>query len=222
MGTEVTFSWLPNGEDDLAGYKIYYGTVSQEYTTVVDVGNPDPNDGRVTFSLDCSGAGLTYYITATAYNESGLESDYCPEVVWQCPVIEPENHAPVASVVSLAGVEDKSCSGMLAASDADGDALTYSLVNDASLGTVTITDAASGAFVYTPMADVSGADSFTFKVSDGQAESNTATVTVTIAEVNDATGGRGMVFYLSIRGQAESANTGRRRMWMMMSLTYMR
>ena len=39
---------------------------------------------------------------------------------------------------------------------------------------------------YTPTADANGADSFTFKANDGQADSNTATVELNIAPVNDA------------------------------------
>ena len=38
---------------------------------------------------------------------------------------------------------------------------------------------------YTPAADYNGADSFTFKVNDGLADSNTATVAITVDAVND-------------------------------------
>src|SRR5215211_158046 len=39
---------------------------------------------------------------------------------------------------------------------------------------------ANGSFTYTPDANFSGADSFTYKVHDGSADSNTATVTITV------------------------------------------
>ena len=32
-------TWNPNDEGDLRGYKIYYGTLSANYTAIVDVGN---------------------------------------------------------------------------------------------------------------------------------------------------------------------------------------
>ncbi len=93
------------------------------------------------------------------------------------------NTAPVA----LAGVatldEDTFVNIALAASDDDGDSLTYSVVDQPSGGTVAI----SGNFaIYTPYQDVNGTDSFTFKANDGSADSNTATVTVTVNPINDA------------------------------------
>ncbi len=52
-------------------------------------------------------------------------------------------------------------------------------------GTVVITNATSGAFRYTPNANFNGTDTFTYKANDGTADSNIATVTVTITPVND-------------------------------------
>ena len=49
-----------------------------------------------------------------------------------------------------------------------------------------ITNAATGAFTYTPSANANGTDTFTFRASDASLDSNVATVTITIAAVNDA------------------------------------
>lgn len=58
---------------DLAGYKIYYGTSSGNYTEVIDAGNVTTRTvGRL--------APGTYYFAVTAYNGSGYESDYSNEV----------------------------------------------------------------------------------------------------------------------------------------------
>ena len=87
---------------------------------------------------------------------------------------------PVASDAGIATMMDTPVNGTLSASDADGDPLTYSLVSNGTLGMAVITDANTGAFTYTPNAGVTGTDSFTFVANDGMADSNIATVTVTI------------------------------------------
>ncbi|MCK5339783.1 MAG: tandem-95 repeat protein, partial [Desulfobulbaceae bacterium] len=71
------------------------------------------------------------------------------------------------------------------ATDADNDSLAYAIVENGLIGAATITNAATGAFSFTPDANAFGTDSFTFKVNDGTLDSNTATVTVTISAVND-------------------------------------
>ena len=92
----------------------------------------------------------------------------------------------MASNGALTTPEDTAANGTLAATDVDGDALTYSIVANGLKGTATITNATTGAYTYTPNANASGQDTFTFRASDGSLNSNTATVTVTIAAVNDA------------------------------------
>ena len=68
--------------------------------------------------------------------------------------------------------------------DVDGDALTAVLVSGPANGTLTLN--ADGSFTYTPDANFNGTDSFTYKASDGTADSNVATVTITVTPVNDA------------------------------------
>ena len=94
--------------------------------------------------------------------------------------IVPTNAVPIASPSAVSTDENIPTNGTLIASDADGDPLTYSIVTNGSLGTAVITNATTGAFNYTPRQDENGTDSFTFKANDGKADSNIATVTVTI------------------------------------------
>ncbi len=51
--------------------------------------------------------------------------------------------------------------------------------------TARLTLNADGTFSYTPDANFNGTDSFTYKANDGQADSNVATVTITVNPVND-------------------------------------
>jgi len=80
---KVSFSWLPNGEADLAGYRVYYGTASRNYTQVLNVGNTN----RATVSNLV--AGTTYYFALSAYDTVGLESAFTSEIVYSVPIPEP-------------------------------------------------------------------------------------------------------------------------------------
>lgn len=75
---EVKFSWLPNKEANLAGYKIYSGTEPRNYDTEVDVGMGKLENGRVTAILTRR-PGKIYY-AATAYDDQGQESDFSEEI----------------------------------------------------------------------------------------------------------------------------------------------
>ena len=65
----VTLAWDESNE--AACYKIYYGTASNNYSSVVNVGNYVTSH---TFADLPNGS--TYYFAATAYDASNLESDY--------------------------------------------------------------------------------------------------------------------------------------------------
>ncbi|MFN8487764.1 MAG: Ig-like domain-containing protein [Caldilineaceae bacterium] len=87
------------------------------------------------------------------------------------------NNPPVANDQSVTTAQNTAVNITLTASDADNDPLTYSIVSNPSHGGL------SGAppnLTYTPNAGFSGSDSFTFKVNDGKADSNIATVNITV------------------------------------------
>lgn len=94
------------------------------------------------------------------------------------------NLAPVANNDIAGTNEDSSVVIAVLANDSDpeGDTLTVASVGDAANGATT----ANGSSVtYTPNANYSGADSFTYTISDGFGGSATATVDVSIMPVND-------------------------------------
>jgi VCBS repeat-containing protein len=93
------------------------------------------------------------------------------------------NDAPVADDQSVTTDEDTAVGIALTASDVDGDPLTYSIVSGPSNGSVSGTPPS---VTYTPNADFNGPDSFTFQANDGSADSNVATVSITVSPVNDA------------------------------------
>jgi VCBS repeat-containing protein len=74
--------------------------------------------------------------------------------------------------------------GVLAAdTDVDGDALTAVVVNRPEHGSLVLN--ADGSFSYSPGPAFIGTDKFCYYATDGQAMSNVATVSITVATVND-------------------------------------
>ena len=98
------------------------------------------------------------------------------------------NHPPVANNDSYAVNQDTvlsvSAPGVLGNdTDVDGDALSAVLVSGPSHGSLVLH--ANGSFTYTPNPGFACVDSFQYKANDGTADSNVATVTIT---VNDTQG----------------------------------
>jgi hypothetical protein len=92
---------------------------------------------------------------------------------------------PVPSLTAVTTAEDTPLNGTLIATDINGDPLTFSIVSNGAKGTATITNASTGAFIYTPNPNANGSDTFSFKANDGKLDSNVATVTISITPVND-------------------------------------
>ena len=74
FAAQIRVAWDPNTEPDLAGYTVYYGTVSGTYEEPIDVGNV------TAYTLTGLILGQTYYISVTAHDTSNNESGYSNEV----------------------------------------------------------------------------------------------------------------------------------------------
>lgn len=92
------------------------------------------------------------------------------------------NDAPVAENQTVTVIEDTNKNITLGASDADGNTLVYTIVSGPANGTLSGTGAN---VTYSPNANYTGSDSFTFRVNDGLLNSNIATVSITVTPVND-------------------------------------
>jgi VCBS repeat-containing protein len=126
---------------------------------------PAPNFcGTDTFTYTVSDGSLSdtgaVTITVVCVNDAPVAVDDAYAVQWNTVLIVP---AP--------GVK---------ANDADIDSPVVSaiLVTPPSHGTVILN--ADGSFIYTPVGNYSGADSFTYRLNDGLADSNVATVAITV------------------------------------------
>ncbi|MCK4986671.1 MAG: tandem-95 repeat protein, partial [Desulfobacterales bacterium] len=96
--------------------------------------------------------------------------------------VNPLNDAPVADAQTVDFNEDEPKAITLTGSDAEGDSLTFYIVERPSHGELS-GDAPN--LTYTPQENFNGSDSFSFKVDDGELYSNAATVSLTINPVND-------------------------------------
>lgn len=160
-------------------------------------------------ATDVDGDALTYSVVGTnngTVTVNGSTATYIPNQDWNgedtftykandgtddsntatvTVTVNAVNDAPVTQNVSFTTDEDtpytESYIGYV--SDIDGDDLTIIGVTNPTFGTATCegTDC-----TYTPYQDVHGTDSFTYKVNDGELDSNISTVSVTINPVNDA------------------------------------
>jgi VCBS repeat-containing protein len=134
-----------------------------------------------TFSY-APGADFTGIVTFTyrATTADGTSSNVATVTITVTSV----NDAPVADAQSVATAEDASVSVVLTGSDVDGDALTFSIATPPAHGSLAAA-ASPGTYTYTPNANYSGPDSFTYQAGDGALQSNVATVTITIGALND-------------------------------------
>ncbi len=92
------------------------------------------------------------------------------------------NHAPIAQSSKITINEDEIANITLLASDVDGNTLSYTYTSPIH-GILTST---APNLIYEPDKNYFGSDSFTFRVSDGELESEDVTIDIIVNAVNDA------------------------------------
>lgn len=90
------------------------------------------------------------------------------------------NQAPVAQSAALSVAFNSSTASTLAGNDADSDTLSFVVTAQPGHGTVEI-NSTTGAYTYTPSADYTGSDSFSYQVCDGWTCSNEADISITVS-----------------------------------------
>jgi len=95
--------------------------------------------------------------------------------------VQPAERPPVAADASVVTNEDTPVAITLAASDVNGDALTYSIVTPPQHGSLA---GLAPNLVYTPALHYFGPDRFTFKANDGHLDSASATVSIAVSFVD--------------------------------------
>ena len=72
-GATVTLMWDPSPGEDVAGYIVYYGLSSGQYTVSVDVGS------QTSFQQDINST-YRYFFAVRSYTAAGVQSAFSPEV----------------------------------------------------------------------------------------------------------------------------------------------
>lgn len=135
------------------------------------------NDSIKTFNKNA--VQQTVYIRLLSYIvKGGLKSVYTSKTATL--LVTPNNYAPTAinDIASLPMNSSVNINVIGNDTDPEKDVLTVSAVGSASHGVVTINT--NGTVKYTPTTDYSGADSFSYTISDGNGNTATANVDVTV------------------------------------------
>ena len=164
LGESVALAWSSSLTTNVTGYYVYYGLTGTAATRV-DVGN------RTTATVSGLQSTSAYFFYATAYDTAGGESVLSEVLSYRV------NVAPIASNLAVQAFRNQPSPVMLAGSDSDGDALTFQVLSGPAHGALS---GSAPNLSYTPATDYVGTDTFTYKASDGKADSAVATVSISI------------------------------------------
>jgi hypothetical protein len=150
-----------------------------------------PSKGTLTSLPDTIGV-YTYtpntdYVGADSFTFSVTDSSGATSSVATVLItVSPANTAPTANSATFRIRTGTGLTGKLTATDTEGDALTYEIV---STGILPVTVSSNGDFIYNPnlMGYQGAQDSFTFKVNDGNLDSQPATVTINFSPITTDT-----------------------------------
>lgn len=162
----IRFSGAPGDQIRLVVRDTYGNCASLSPIFLIDpVGTATPLDPG--FSLGCG---------------RPVPTDPVFDKTFSVPAANAGNRAPAASSGSAQTDEDTAVAIDLIATDPENDPLTYTIVTGPGFGTLSGT---APNLIYTPAPNFNGADSFTFRVSDGPADSNVATINITVNPIAD-------------------------------------
>ncbi|HVV00866.1 MAG TPA: fibronectin type III domain-containing protein, partial [Verrucomicrobiae bacterium] len=166
----VTLAWDASTSTNVAGYRIYCGPSSGNYTNFT-------SPGKVTSTTISNLVdGGTYYFAATAYDTYGQESDFSTELQVTLPGSRPVETPPVISAIDNQIITENHSSGPIAFTIGDFETAASSLtVSGASSDTSLIPNAniafggsaSNRTVTLTPAANKTGTTVITVTVNDG-------------------------------------------------------
>jgi hypothetical protein len=132
------------------------------------------SDGVTAFSTSTLSRG-NHTVTLTVTDKDGMSVSRAVSLS--------VNGVPVGTDGSVQTDEDTSVDVVLAATDPDGDALNYTVVEDPVHG---VLSGNPPNLTYTPASNYAGSDSFGWKAGDGRSQSAKATTAIVVNATNDA------------------------------------
>jgi T1SS-143 domain-containing protein len=176
--TPVVINVLANDSDVESNPLSVTGATAANGTVTVD-----PVTGELTYTPNANFNGSDTISYTVSDGNGGVSTGTVTVVV------APVGDAPVAVDDVVSTTEDTPFSSVVSLvandSDPDGDALTAVAGTFATAQGGSVTINADGSYVYTPAANFSGTDSFSYTVTDGTL-TDSGTVTLTVGAVNDA------------------------------------
>ncbi len=173
---------ITTSEDTQTSVTLQATDIEGDNLKYIIVGNPSKG------TLSGSGASLTYTPKADLNGQDTFtfkanDGDKDSNVATVTVNITAVEDKPVANSLSVATEKNVTKSFTLLGTDADGDKLTYGVESQPGSGFLS---GKAPNLTYTPRTDFSGTDTFTYSVSDGKSDSNTATVTIDVRKTNKA------------------------------------
>ena len=168
-------------------------TTAEDTARAIVLTGCDPDGDALTFTvvtgpghgtLSGTAPNVTYAPAADYNGPDGFtfkvsDGRTCSPVATVSITVTAVNDAPVAEPQSVSVKKNTPKAIVLTAADADGDALTFTVMTGPGHGTLSGT---APNVTYAPAVNYSGADSFTFKVSDGRTCSPVATVSIAVSK----------------------------------------
>jgi VCBS repeat-containing protein len=170
QNTSVTINVL-NNDSDPNGH-----TLTVTSVTPGTHGSVTINGSNVTYTPNSGFTGIDSFTYTISDGHGGTDTATVTIVVASI------NHPPVAVDDSAAAPQDTPVTIDVLDNDydIDGDTLTVALLTQGTHGSVTIN---GNNVTYTPDTGYTGADSFTYMISDGKGGTATATVTITVTVI---------------------------------------
>lgn len=180
----ASLTWSPTTDPNVAGYVIYYGGSSVNYTNTVVL-------GLVTNAVITGlNTGSTYYFAATTYDATGDESPFSNEATYTVPTTTSTLPPTLNSIPNLVVNENAkgqtvNLSGITSGSTNQNLSLTVTATssNPALVGTPIVTYSSpnsTGSLIFAIGVNASGSATITVTVNNGATSNNIVTQTFTV------------------------------------------